>query len=258
MPSVTRRINQITQPRGGYINPRNLLVTQLGDGEDQKLELSGENIHASLVGMAVDYLTRTMTGLPASEAFHVSMRGAAQLGSEYFELAAHWTDVVQDDPLSDEGIVSACQLVGFDIAFRQGPGWYDPESKTLPDELTISHVREMVKRSLQFFDKHGPVTLQGFTFGDAYTELINTGDGDFLTADTLWDFKVSVSSPKKEHTLQLLVYWIMGVRSGHPEFAKVSNLGVFNPRLNCIYSIHIGSIEPSIIAAVETDVIGYN
>ena len=71
----------------------------------------------------------------------------------------------------------------------------------------------MVERSLSFFKAFGPVTADGFTMEGAYTATITTGDGDFLTKDTLWDFKVTTSKPNKDHTLQLLIYYLMGRRS---------------------------------------------
>ena len=51
--SVTQRIKQVKQPRGGYINPRNLTSIPLGDGIESLND--EENVHASLVGLAVDY-----------------------------------------------------------------------------------------------------------------------------------------------------------------------------------------------------------
>ena len=52
MSSVTGRISEIKQPRGGYIKPSQFEVHNLDDG----LTLSeNENVHASVIGMAVDY-----------------------------------------------------------------------------------------------------------------------------------------------------------------------------------------------------------
>ncbi len=51
MSSVTGRINEIKQPRGGYIKPSQFKEQSFNDG----IELGEENIHASVVGMAVDY-----------------------------------------------------------------------------------------------------------------------------------------------------------------------------------------------------------
>ena len=68
----------------------------------------------------------------------------------------------------------------------------------VPDQATIANIRIMVERSLSFFKAFGPVTADGFTMEGAYTATITTGDGDFLTKDTLWDFKVTTSKPNKE------------------------------------------------------------
>ena len=55
MSSVTSRISEIKQPRGGYIKPSQFEVHSLDDG----LTLSeNENVHASVIGMAVDYFTK--------------------------------------------------------------------------------------------------------------------------------------------------------------------------------------------------------
>ena len=70
----------------------------------------------------------------------------------------------------------------------------------------------------------------GFTFEGGYTDIVSSGDGDYLTEDTLWDFKVSKEEPKSKYTLQLLMYYIMGCHSIHPEFQKIEKLGIFNPR----------------------------
>lgn len=73
MYSVTQRIKTIKQPRGGYINPKAFEVTQLNDG----IELfENENIHSSIMGLVVDYLTRYMIGATAKDAFSISLLGS--------------------------------------------------------------------------------------------------------------------------------------------------------------------------------------
>ena len=47
---------------------------------------------------------------------------------------------------------------------------------------------------MKFWEDYGPIVKDGFTFEpNGYTEIVNSGDGDYLTADTIWDFKVSKS-----------------------------------------------------------------
>lgn len=86
---------------------------------------------------------------------------------------------------------------------------------------------------------------------------MSAGDGDFLTKDTLWDFKVSKSRLQPRQTLQLLIYWRMGLHSIHEEYQDVKYLGVYNPRQNVVYRLAVTQIPQDVIETVETDVIGY-
>jgi hypothetical protein len=248
--SVTKRITQVQQPRGGYIKLKELVVTDLPDTDT----LSGsENIHSSLVGMVVDYLTRYLNGAPIGEAFRISLLGASKVNK--LELA---NELLFDIKSTDNSsIVSACKMVGFDVAFRAGVVGYRPVELINPDKETISNIRIMVNRGLNFFKLYGPIVKDGFNFEGGYTSTVDTGDGDFLTENTLWDFKVTKSAPTNKHTLQLLMYYLMGVRSIHPEFKQIENLGVFNPRLNKVYLLPINTISDEVINEVNATVIGY-
>ena len=53
MSSVTQRIKEIKQPRGGYIKPSQFKLQKI---DDEKILNEQENVHASVIGMAVDYL----------------------------------------------------------------------------------------------------------------------------------------------------------------------------------------------------------
>lgn len=249
--SVTRRISQIPQPHGGFINPRAMTVRRLGQGMDSLH--TNENVHPSLVGSAVDYLTRLMTGAAAREAFRISELGAANVGkTKLFETLLH-----EISELEDDSVTAAVKLAGFDSAYRAGRQAYRPVEELMPDASTIENIRTMVKRSLAFFDIYGPVTLEGFDLEGGYTKTVAAGDGDFLTEDTLWDFKVSKHPVKKEHTLQLLMYWRMGLRSVHPEFKGIRRLGTYNPRRNEVSIIDTAEIPDDIIKSVERDIIRY-
>ena len=266
MSSVTQRIKEIKQPQGGYVRPKDFRVTQLEDG---KFLAEDENIHASLVGMAVDYLTRFQMGTPKEEAFAVSLLGAhiahmrarARLSTLSTEKeAASYLGYI-NKRLSDMCIVSACKLVSFDVWYRNP---FDaPSVKTAqeiePDQATIGNIRIMVERSLKFWNQYGPIVKDGFTFDPrGYTDTVTTGDGDFLTLDTLWDFKVSKAERlTSKQTLQLLMYWIMGQHSGRAEFPSIRNLGVFNPRHNRVYLLDVNEISYKTIQVVEREVIGY-
>lgn len=259
MYSVTGRIRSIKQPRGGYIKPSEFKTIELNDGQ----VLNGkENVHATIIGMTVDYLTRFMIGANLSEAFKISIKGvilATKLGviTAQEESKKYLRGI---NGLDDDSIINACKMVTFDVWYRNLVN--APMAKTAkeinPDKATIENIRTMVKRSINFFDEYGPITVDGFTFEpNGYTETVSTGDGDFLTADTLWDFKVTKSKPTNKHTLQLLMYWIMGQHSGKPEYKNLTKLGIFNPRLNTVYLLDMGNVSAKTIADVEKNVICY-
>jgi hypothetical protein len=250
MVSVTQRIAKVKQPRGGYVRPRDFIVTDLSD---EYTLFEEENVHSSLVGTVVDYLTRFLSGTPKGDVFRVSLSGA--LNVKEFELA---NDLLMDiEGLDDDSIVSACKLAGFDVAYRAGIMAYKPVKWIYPDDDTIDNIRIMVNRSLNFVKLYGPIVKDGFTFEGGYTSTINSGDGDFLTKDTLWDFKVLKKAPASKHTLQLLIYYLLGVHSVHPEFKQIENLGMFNPRLNKVYLLPVNSISEEVLNEVESTVIGY-
>lgn len=164
--------------------------------------------------------------------------------------------------LDDESIISACQLVVLDSVYRAGWGVFNYETlddeRLIPDAYTIANIRIMVNRALDFFNEYGPVTKDGFKFIGGYTETITTGDGDFLTEDTLWDFKVSKKPPLKEHTLQLLIYYLMGKHSVQPYYEPLTKIGIYNPRLNMVYTKKVSEIDKDILNEIETEIIGYD
>ena len=249
--SVTSRINQIKQPYGGYIPRKSMETFSLGEGIEV-LE-QDENIAPALVGTTVDYLTRYMLGTPAEDAFHISMLGAEIIG----EKAKAKRLISSIKGLDQESVINAVKLTGFDVIYRVDPTCYKSVEDINPNNATIKNIVTMVKRALAFFDRYGPIVLDGFTFEGGYTRIVSSGDGDFTTADTLWDFKVSKSPVKKEQTLQLLMYWRMGLHSIHPEFKEIRFLGIYNPRLNTVNRIAVKDIHAETIKEVDTEVIGY-
>lgn len=254
--TVTSRVNDVKQPRGGYINPKDMTLTCFDDNMCNLY--AEENISPNLIGLAVDYLTRIMTGESPDEAFFISLSGAKIIGEERkaLKLCKIYVNVKKNMLIPDEYIINAIKLSGYDSIVRAGI-YTTPVQSLNPDERTIQNVRTMVKRSIKFFQNYGPKTCDGFTFEGGYTRTIVAGDGDFLTKDTLWDFKVSKYPVTKNHTLQILIYWLMGIHSIHPEFLDIKYIGIYNPRRNEVSRIAINDIPTSIIREVEKNVIGY-
>lgn len=279
MATVTQRIKDIQQPRGGYVKVSDFQTIDL---EDDAVLNSNENIPATIIGMVVDYLTRFSVGTSAEEAFQISLRGA-RLAEKFgkagsINVATQLLKTIKG--LDDDSIISACKLVSFDGWYRnpRGAMFAEGYEDINPDAATVQNIRVLVNRGVAFFEKYGKMVKDGFDFkpvgadeetfnkwrksGEGsfggYTHVVSNGDGDFLTADTMWDFKVLKSKPTPKHTLQLLMYWIMGQHSGQEIFKNITKIGIFNPRLNTVYLLDVAKISDDVIKTVEREVICYD
>ena len=272
MSSVTARVEEVKQPRGGYLKPSLFEVFVRDDGIELFEE---ENINPGLVGTVVDYLTRykqmngfkKVSGVAEIDAlfgtFTLCLEGAEiaeKVGKKgSFEEAQELLKGITSKNV-ETAITSACKLATYDL-WKRNPLIAMTRSGTEdinPNQETIRNIAVMVKRGLDFFKDYGPVIESGFTFEEkGYTEIVDSGDGDYLTKDTLWDFKVLRSRITSKHTLQLLMYWIMGRHSGQAAFKSISNLGFFNPRQNTVHLLDAEKIPEDVIAIVERDVICY-
>ena len=252
MSTVTQRVTEIKQPYGGYLQIKSFTKEFFNDGKSLNVV---ENIHPSLVGIAVDYLTRFTLGDSVDKAFQISYLGASNIGMQ--SIADFLKSKVTG--LDNVSIASACKLAGFDVCYRASISAYKPIENINPDTATIENIRTMVTRSVSFWKKYGPIVCSEPTFEGGYTNTVDSGDGDFLSNDTLWDFKVSKSAPTSKHSLQILMYYVMGLHSiHHAQYKNVSNLGIFNPRLNVAYICPINSISKETIAIIENEVLCYS
>lgn len=250
MKSVTQRIREIKQPTGGYISPKDFEIIELED----KIELNNEeNINPGLVGLAVDYMTRFMSNGDKEESFKISLMGAQKVNET--KKAQKLLDAING--LDNESIINACKLSGYDVCYRAGTAYFKSVDDIKPDENTIFNIKVMIERGLTFFKKYGPVVQDEITFAGGYTSVISAGDADFITNDTLWDFKVSKSNPTKDYTLQLIIYYLLGVHSYSCDFSNIKKIGIFNPRKNIVYQYEIKNISKEVIKEIETEVIGY-
>ena len=259
MSSVTARIKEVKQPRGGYIKPSSMVVTVLDDGKSLN---ETENVHSSIIGMVVDYMTRFMMGASISDAFKISILGAELaerlVGKNARKKLEGYLKKISG--LDDKSIINACKATTFDVWYRNPMAAMLAKGadETNPDSDTVSNIRILIERSLCFWKKYGPIKVDGFTFEEkGYTKTVDAGDGDFLTQDTMWDFKVSKTDPKNQHTLQLLMYYIMGIHSEKPEFKGIKKIGIFNPRLNKVYQYDLSNVPAETIKDIEDNVICY-
>ena len=253
MLSVSQMTKRITQPSGGYLPIKSFQVHTYDDGltvDDSSAEYPA---FASIQGMVVDYLTRYLSGSPLRDAFLISLMGASMVSEENIAEAL----LKQIQGLDRNSIIAACKLVGYDVAFRRGIEFYSSTSGIEPSNTIITNIRVMVQRGLAFLALHTPVICAGVTFEGGYTSMVSSGDADFLTSDGLWDFKVSRDAHTTAETLQIMMYYIMGIHSVHPEFKTIQTLGLFNPLKNESYEIAIRDIPDALFQTVSHDVFGF-
>lgn len=256
--SVSQRAKTYKQPRGDFVNPKSFEESEIFKFEELYEE---ENISPSIVGTVVDYMTRYLLSDDKNEAFKISLMGAERINEKELKKAKELLNSIKG--IDDESIISACKLVGYDTVLRAGLIAYKPIEEINPDKKTIFNILIMIKRSEEFFKEYGPVVLDGFGFLGGYTKTVITGDADFLTEDTIWDFKVSKNGLKSTQTLQLYMYYLMGCRAiqlnAEYDFKnKIKKIGFFNPRLSKVYIMEVSSIDDETRLEVEKDVIGYN
>ena len=267
MASVTERIKEINQPKGGYISPKWFQKITLKT--DDKLATL-ENISQSTIGSVVYYLTWFCLNGNKYWAFRISVFGAqhAQLYYNVKGAIKNAKNLLEDiKGLDDQSIINACKLVWYD-------GWYtNPERMMqhcknkshpkIPNEQTISNIKILIYRSFKFFEEYGPIILDDFTFqavrgGDCeYTGAVNKGEWDFITKDTLWDFKVSKKDLNSNQTLELVMYWIIARHSKKLFIDNIFKIGIFNPRLNVVYLFDMNNLSQKIIKRIERKVICY-
>lgn len=260
MSSVTARIREIKQPRGGYLNISNFKVYQFKG--TWKLD-STEDFPPAITGMVVENLTKVVFGSKIIDAFESSIKGAIMAEKYGYstagpEIAEYLSNIYG---YSRNSIINACKAVTFDVWYKNGKEIAEKSMSAKdisPFDIPIHNIQSMINRSISFFSKQGSMIDMGFCFDEeGYTSTVDTGNADFLTSDTLWEFKVSSAEPTSAYTLQLLMYYIMAVHSKREEFKRITKIGIFNPRLYKAYIMEVKDISPEIIKEVEQKVICY-
>ena len=139
MYSVTERVEMVKQPRGGYLKTGMFVREECHDG----IALNGnENINPSIEGLVVDYLTRFLSGTPIREAFQISLIGANILDrykGTNEEINKAYSYLTKINGLTDQSIINACKLVGYDVCYRDSCNDYNQKG-LIPDEFSISSV----------------------------------------------------------------------------------------------------------------------
>lgn len=249
--NVTGIIRTIEQPWGGYLPISRFEHTQFA--EETHEPTSGT------VGEAADYLSRYIYGdVTLRDAFAIPLTGAALVGdsdnAEQLLSAVKGTDA--------KSLRAALKLVCYDSCLRAGASLQmarnsiEARDHFARSECKLLH--QILDNEKVFYATFGRITRSRLTFPGGYSATIDSGDGDLCTKDTLWDLKCSRHKPKKEDTLQILVYYIMAINSDDAvNYADIQYLGIMNPVMGLYYRIKISEIPNETFYAVCKDVIRY-
>lgn len=150
------------------------------------------------------------------------------------------------DDLPDEVFKMARDVCAWEEAYRSGM-YVKPE--TYPDKVTISHIREMLKRVEHFFKEYGWPTRDAFIASTKNNCL--AGEGDYLLKDVLVDLKVSNAQSMQIYWVrQLLVYYTLGFYN-HFNDEKINCLMIFNARTDTVYFVKIADVDESVFEFVN-------
>lgn len=255
--SVTRRVKTISQPEGGLIPRSSFVEKQYADNLDV---YEVKTILSPIQGTAVDYLTRYMLTGDKMHAFDISIRGAKIVDQVYennYESDKLMAILEGIKGLDRNSVFNACKAVCYDSAYRKGFEYFQSPDDLELDEKILANVKILVERSLRFLESVRPIVTDGFTFEGGYTGLVSKGDGDYLTQEMLIDFKVSKEAFSPQWSLQVLMYYLLGIHSIHPEFQRINKLCIYNPYINRSYICNIDSISDEIKYDVSHYGIGY-
>ena len=230
------------------------------DGSELKMN-NEESISLSLMNSTVGYMSKFLYFTNNGEtidsalmkAFKPAFRGI-DIMLIYSNICGEESDIFRNHIMKDitglnpPSLIAACKLASYDI-------WLNKKFNTVIDhdldsinlnEETLENLRIMIIRSLNFFDKYGPITEYDFTS--------KTGGMSFLTKDTIWDFNVYKDDISSKDALQLLTYYLM-VKHSKEVFKDVKKLGFFNPRKGVVYTLKIARIPKKMINYISKEIL---
>jgi len=278
MNSIKDRVREVSQPEGGYLSLSEFTVFDLGDGLGS---VRVEGVPAAWVSRAVDGLARMRLEGERADVFYKYMRGASRAEDCGRKGSIRSAKELKDGivGLDDESVLHACQLASFGdwsedpAAAEEGPDW----AGLSMDKASTAAVRTMAERMGTFFDKYGQPENRGFSFepadGDSmgyvsmtmggtgrwggYTVRSASGCGDFMTEDTMWLVKSDGSEASEDDTLELLMWMLMGAKSGQAVYGPATKAGIFEPGTGRVYLLNADAISADVLEAVSEDVLGY-
>lgn len=242
--------NKAKQPRGGYL-PIKLFKEIHYDSKNELFP--DENVSKSQIGTTVDNMTRILLGAKPKKVFQPAVNGMMAAKVDIFGDSFDLIDEVTG--LDDDSILAAFQLSIYETIYRSGYRSSINLENNLPDKHTIENIKEMINRSLAYFKQQEHIIDVGERLFVKYKGDTIYGDYDYLTEDSLIDMKVLSKKITNKHTLQIILYWIIGMKSDKKQFSNVKHLKFYNPRLNVEYQFDLYDLTPQLLKPILEEVL---
>lgn len=255
MASVTKRISQIELSKFDMPIKVSDFVIEKIDNDNLTVDIPIDK--RWLVGLAVDYLVRLNSNpsVRPTDAFNISLQGAKLVNET--SKALKLINSLNND-LESKTIKAACKLCGYDVALRQDPLFYKNIDEINPSATLISSIRVLVERTLHYLSYYGGIKEYGTTFEGGYTDLVDSGDCDYLTGNGLWDLKITDKQMTNTFILQLLAYYTLGMHSERVDtFKWIKSIGIINPLRSEVYYFKLYKLSNSILNFISHTLLGY-
>lgn len=253
------------QPEGGFL-PVYCLEQIYGAPDKDLHPFYMENLPPRFASTLVDSISKFLAGAPLETAFHRTIVGA-EMAEEYYPDSVNrvkW-HLARIRGIDRNSIFHAFEAVQYNdwyynflgalVQFQKN----EEEKPSFPNRASLENVQLLIERSMAFFEVFGPVVQYDVPFSpNGYTgKTKGNAESDFLTKDTLWEFRVSRFRPNCHHTLQMLMYYIMGKHSQNPLYDTVTTIGIYNPFLDIVFRYNMSDMPVEYLREVELDILGF-
>ena len=261
------------QPHGGFAPPKEMEEVLLDDDPRDRYEWLVDttckmgSLSPQIRGLVFDYLLRVELAIMAGaavddavlNAFQVSFMGANIAGrfDEAEKLAIKLVELYKKQKRDRQRIAQvASELVIYDAVFRGA--FYNPNAEVPKVNKDDKNALDLMLMAAECYllEKEKIVSL-GFSFRATGAENVCQSDGDLLTEDSIIEIKCSAKKPTSKHTLQLLLYYILGMHEYPNEFKTIKFIKVLNPRLGRVYSYEIQKVGIDNLKHIEQKIMGY-
>ena len=137
--------------------------------------------------------------------------------------------------LGSDTVINAIKLTGFDRIVKNG--FSDYQEPPIPPVKVIYDIVDLVYRCINFFNERN-ITETGFAVNGGKRTLVSFGEGDYLSKTELIDLKVSKTIFSSAWSLQVLMYYIMGLHNNELKFNSIDYIGIYNALKNEFYKIY--------------------